>query len=184
MSWNADYGHSVVEFSARHMMLAKTRGQFEKFTVTVDADEANPANSSVEVQIDAASLNTRDANRDGHLKSPDFLDVAKYPYITFKSTGLNLSSQKNATLQGVLTIRDVTKPVTLEVEYHGQSKSPWGTTNAGFTASTKISRSDWELTWNVALETGGVLVSDEITINIELELVKQAVTAPAEEVAA
>lgn len=181
MSWSTDYGHSAIEFSVRHMMLAKTRGSFEKYTVTVDADEANPANSTVEVQIDASSLNTRDANRDGHLKSPDFLDVAKYPYITFKSTSLNLTSAEAGKLEGELTIRDVTKPVTLDVEYQGQSKSPWGTTNAGFAATTKISRSAWDLTWNVALETGGVLVGDEITITIELELVKQApVEAPAE----
>jgi polyisoprenoid-binding protein YceI len=185
MSWNADYSHSVIEFSVRHLMLAKTRGSFEKFTVNLTADEATPANSSVEVQIDVTSLNTRDANRDGHLKSPDFLDAAKYPFITFKSTGLDLTSEQNATLSGELTIRDITKPVTLDVEYHGQSKSPWGTTNAGFAASTKIRRSDWDLTWNVALETGGVLVGEEITITIELELIKQApVAAPVEEVAA
>jgi polyisoprenoid-binding protein YceI len=173
MSWQPDYGHSVIEFSARHMMLAKVRGQFEKFTISIDADDANPAAASVEVQIDAASINTRDANRDGHLKSPDFLDVGNYPYITFKSTSVELKSDTEAVLHGDLTIRDVTRPVSLAVESHGLARSPWGTTNAGFSATTKINRKDWNLTWNVALETGGVLVGEEITVSIEVEFVKQ-----------
>jgi polyisoprenoid-binding protein YceI len=184
MSWQTDYSHSAIEFSARHMMLSKVRGGFEKFTVTVDADESNPTAATVEVQIEAASLNSRDANRDGHLKSPDFLDVANFPYITFKSTRLEQVSAENAKLYGDLTIRDVTKPLVLDVEYTGQAKSPWGTTNAGFTASAKISRKDWDLTWNVALETGGVLVGDEITLGIEVEFVKQVAQAETTEVAA
>jgi polyisoprenoid-binding protein YceI len=173
MSWQTDYGHSSIEFSVRHMMLSKTRGQFEKYTVTVNANEDNIADSTVDVQIDVASINTRDEKRDGHLKSPDFFDVGNYPYLTFKSTRLERLSESEAKLYGDLTIRDITSPVVLDVEYNGQSKSPWGTTNAGFTASTKINRKDWNLTWNVALETGGVLVSDEIALQIEVELVKQ-----------
>lgn len=173
MSWQIDYGHSSIEFSARHMMLSKVRGRFESFSGTVNGDEANPANSTVDIQIDAASLQSRDANRDGHLKSPDFLNVEQYPHITFKSTKLEVLNDTNAKLTGDLTIRDVTRPVTLDVEYNGQSKSPWGTTSVGFSATTVINRKDWNLTWNVALETGGVLVGEEITITIELELVKQ-----------
>jgi polyisoprenoid-binding protein YceI len=173
MTWQTDYGHSVIEFSARHMMLAKVRGQFEKFTITLDADEADPTAAKVDVQIETASLNSRDGSRDGHLKSPDFLDVANYPYITFKSTRVEKLSENEAKLYGDLTVRDVTNPAVLQVEFHGLAKSPWGTTNAGFTASTKINRKDWGLGWNVALETGGVLVGEEITINIEVEFVKQ-----------
>lgn len=179
MSWQTDYSHSTIEFSVRHMMLSKVRGRFEKFSVTVNADEDNVADSTVDVQIEAASINTKDEKRDGHLTSPDFLDVANYPNLTFTSTRLVRSSEDQAKLYGDLTIRGVTKPVVLDVEYQGQAKSPWGTTNAGFTATTRINRREWDLTWNVALETGGVLVGDEITISIDLELVKQVV-APVE----
>jgi polyisoprenoid-binding protein YceI len=185
MPWQIDASHSEVTFSARHMMLAKVRGRFEKFEGTIEADEANPAGATVDVKIDAASINSRDPQRDGHLKSPDFLNVEQYPYIAFKSNKLVMKDDEHATLYGDLTIRDVTNEVALDVEYHGQAKSPWGTTSAGFSASTKINRKDWGLTWNVALETGGVLVGDEITINIELELVQTAdETADAETVAA
>jgi polyisoprenoid-binding protein YceI len=174
MNWQIDFSHSAIEFSVRHMMLAKTRGRFKIFTGTITADEQHPERSLVDVQIDTSSLDTRDEARDNHLRSPDFLDVTKYPYMTFKSTKLDLIDETHAKLAGDLTIRDVTRPVTLDVEYHGQARSPWGTTNAGFTAETKINRRDWGLTWNVALETGGVLVGDEITINIEIEAVQQA----------
>lgn len=183
MAWQTDPGHSSIEFSVRHMMLAKVRGRFEQFQITLHADEANVTNSTVDVQIEAASIQTRDENRDNHLRTSDFLDVANYPYITFKSSRLERINDDHAKLYGDLTIHDVSRPVVLDVEYHGQAQSPWGTTSAGFSASTKISRKDWGLTWNVALETGGVLVGDEITITIELELVKQ-VPAAVEEAAA
>lgn len=173
MSWQFDPAHSEINFSARHMMISNVRGRFEKFTGEVNFDETNPAKSSVEVQIDAASLNSREAQRDGHLRSPDFLDVEKFPYLTFKSTKVEVLDDHHARLTGDLTIKDVTRPVTLDVEYSGLSKSPWGTLNAGFNASTKINRKDWGLTWNVALETGGWLVSEEIKIDLEIELVKQ-----------
>ncbi len=173
MSWQFDPAHSEINFSARHMMISNVRGRFEKFTGQVNFDEANPANSSVAVQIEPASLNTREAQRDAHLRSPDFFDVEKYPTITFESTKVEVLDPHHARLTGDLTIKDVTRPVTLEVEYAGLSKSPWGTTNAGFTASTKINRKDWGLTWNVALETGGWLVGEEIKIDLEIEIVKQ-----------
>ncbi|HMO59429.1 MAG TPA: YceI family protein [Roseiflexaceae bacterium] len=179
MAWQIDASHSEVTFSARHMMLAKVRGRFERFEGTIEADEANPAGATVDVKIDAASINSRDPQRDGHLKSPDFLNVEQYPYITFTSKKLVMKGENQAVLYGDLTIRDVTNEVALEVEYHGQAKSPWGTTSAGFSAQTTISRKDWGLTWNVALETGGVLVGDDITITIEIELVKAE--QPAEE---
>jgi polyisoprenoid-binding protein YceI len=166
------------------MMISKARGVFETFEGTVNADESNPAAATVEVKIDATSINTKDANRDNHLRSPDFLNAEAFPYITFKSTRLEQVDAEHARLYGDLTIRDVTSPVVLNVEYQGQAKSPWGTVSAGFSASTKINRKDWGLTWNVGLETGGVLVGDEISIEIELELVKQPEQVPAESVAA
>jgi polyisoprenoid-binding protein YceI len=174
MSWTIDTAHSEVNFAARHMMISNVRGGFEKFSGTVDFDEVNPANTTVSVQIEAASLSTRDAQRDGHLRSADFFDVEKYPTIRFESKRVEVLDERHARLTGDLTIRDVTREVTLEVEYSGMSKSPWGSTNAGFTASTKISRKNWDLNWNVALETGGWLVGDEIKIDLELEIVKQA----------
>jgi polyisoprenoid-binding protein YceI len=127
----------------------------------------------VDVKIAANSISTRDPKRDAHLKSPDFLNADQYPYLTFKSQKVRLVDATHARLVGDLTIRESTRPVTLEVEYNGQSKSPWGTTSAGFSAHTTLNRKDWDLTWNVALETGGWLVGDEMSVNIELELVKQ-----------
>jgi polyisoprenoid-binding protein YceI len=173
MAWQIDAAHSEIQFSARHMMISTVRGQFKNFTGTVEADEHNPTAAKVDVRIEATSLVTGDEKRDGHLRSPDFFDVDTYPYITFKSTRLEQLSAERGKLYGDLTIRDVTKPVTLDIEYAGQATSPWGTTSAGFSAQTKISRKEWGLNWNVALETGGWLVGDQITISIELELVKQ-----------
>lgn len=178
MSWQIDYAHSQIQFSVRHLMVSKVRGQFEKFTATIDLDENNPAHSNVEVQIEAASINTQVSDRDAHLRSPDFLDVEKYPYLTFKSKRVDVIDKAHARLTGDLTIRDITREITLDVEYNGQVKSPFGPfVSAGFSAQTKINRQDWGLTWNAALETGGVLVGDEITITIELELMKQLETA-------
>ncbi|MFQ5614589.1 MAG: YceI family protein [Anaerolineae bacterium] len=173
MFWQLDPAHSHIQFSARHMMISTVRGRFEDFTGTFDVDEADPTNSRVEVEIQAASVYTREQRRDDHLRSPDFLDVANYPVITFKSTRVEQIDDHHGRLIGDLTIKDVTREVTLDVEYAGQAKSPMGTISAGFTAHTKLNRKDWGLTWNMALETGGVLVGDEITIDIELELIKQ-----------
>ena len=184
MSWTIDAAHSEVNFTVRHMMISNVRGQFQKFSGAVEFDEANPANSKVDVQIEVASVNSKEEKRDGHLKSPDFFDVEKYPYLTFKSTRVEVKDASHARLIGNLTIRDVTKEVSLDVEYNGSAKSPWGTTNAGFSGKTTIKRKDWGLNWNVALETGGWLVGDDIHIAIELEIVQQPETAPAEAVAA
>lgn len=173
MSWQLDKAHSSINFSVRHMMISTVRGRFEEFDGTFDLNEADPTQSKIEVVIQAASINTKEAQRDGHLRSADFFDVEKYPTITFKSKRIEKVDSEHARLIGNLTIKDVTKEVALNVEYAGQGKSPWGTIVAGFTAQTKINRKDWGLAWNVALETGGVLVSDEISINIELEVIKQ-----------
>jgi polyisoprenoid-binding protein YceI len=179
MSWQIDPAHSEINFTVRHMMISNVRGGFEKFSGTVDFDEQTPANSKVDVQIDAASINTREEKRDAHLRSPDFLDVERYPTLTFKSTRVEPQDKNHARLFGDLTIKGLSHPVVLDVEYSGMSKSPWGTTSAGFTATTRISRKKWGLEWNVALETGGWLVGDEIKIDLELELVKQPETVSA-----
>jgi polyisoprenoid-binding protein YceI len=178
MSWQIDNAHTAIEFAARHMMISKVRGRFESFSGTVNLDEQNPQNTTVDVTIEAASINTREAQRDGHLRSPDFLDVATYPEIRFVSTQVERTGNAAAKLHGDLTIRGVTRPVVLDVEYVGKSKSPWGTTNYGFTGRTRLSRKEWGLNWNVALETGGWLVSDEITVEIEIELVKMPEQQP------
>ena len=173
MAWVADPAHTSVHFVARHMMLSKVRGEFQDFTVSLEIDEEHPETASVEARIKTASIDTRDAQRDGHLRSADFFKSDEFPEMVFKSTRVELTGKETAKLHGDLTIRDVTKPVVLDVTYLGSSKSPWGTTNAGFEASTKINREDWGLTWNVALETGGWLVGKDITINIEAEFTKQ-----------
>ncbi len=136
--------------------------------------------AQVEVQIEAVSIDTGNEQRDAHLRSPDFLNVEQYPSITFRSTKAERRDEDPGRMYGELTIRDVTRPVVLEIEYAGMAKSPWGTTSAGFSARTRINRKDWGLNWNVALETGGWLVSEEIKISIEVELVQQPEQAAVE----
>ena len=178
MSWKIDPSHTRAGFSVRHMMIANVHGQFENVTGTVDFNEADPARSSVDVQIEVASLTTRDEKRDAHLRSADFFDAEKYPYITFKSRRVEKLGDNHGRLIGDLTMRGITHEVALDVEYAGLAKSPWGTTSAGFNAQTKVNRKDWGLNWNVALETGGVLVGDTVNIEIEAEIVKQPVAEP------
>ena len=173
MAWQIDAAHSEIQFAVRHMMISTVRGRFTQFTGTIEADEQNPTAAQVNVTIDAASIDTGNTDRDKHLRSPDFLNAEQFPQITFKSTSVEQNGQSEGKLHGELTIRDVTKPVVLDVEYAGIAKSPWGTTSAGFSATTKINRKEWGLNWNVALETGGWLVSEEIKVSIEVELVKQ-----------
>ena len=173
MAYLIDPAHSLIQFSVNHMMISKVRGTFDNFTGTVNLDEENPSNSIVQVEIDASSINTRTTQRDDHLRSPDFLNAAEYPHLVFQGTGVTLKDQKHALLEGELTIREISHPVHLDVEFNGFSKSPYGTTSAGFSATGKINRKDWNLVWNQALETGGMLVGDEIKIDIELELIKQ-----------
>lgn len=174
MTWNLDKAHTHINFTARHMMISKVRGEFTNYDINVDFDEETPTNTTVDVTIYTDSINTNDEQRDAHLRSPDFLDAEKYPVLTFKSTKVEQLSQNKGRLIGDLTIRGISREVILDVEYHGSVKSPFGTTNAGFSATTTINRKDWDLTWNVALETGGWLVSDKINIEIELELIKVA----------
>lgn len=174
MAWQIDPAHSEIQFSVRHMMISKVRGRFESFNGEIEFDENNPTNTTVDVTIDVNSINTRAADRDNHLRSADFFDVANYPTMTFVSKRVEQTGEDTGKLIGDLTIKDITREVTLNVEYAGQAVSPWGTTSAGFSAKGKINRENFGLTWNAALETGGVLVGNEIEISIELEIVKQA----------
>ena len=171
-TWTIDASHSTVEFVAKHMMITTVKGRFADVSGTIVADEANIADSSVEVTMQAESLDTRTGERDAHLRSPDFLDVDRYPTITFKSTSVRGTKEKFQ-VTGDLTIRDITKPITLDVEFGGEGKDPWGGTRASFSAHGKFDRRDYGLTWNVALETGGILVSNEVKINIEAQAVLQ-----------
>mgnify|MGYP001231150350 CR=1 FL=1 len=179
MSWQIDYAHSHIYFTARHMMISKVRGRFEKWEGSIAFNEEKPEETAVHVTVDVASVNTREQQRDDHLRSPDFFNAAEFPTMTFKSTRVERTGEDTAKLVGDLTIRGVTKEIVLDVEYAGQAKSPWGTFSAGFSASGSLNRKDWGLTWNQALETGGMLVGDKISIEVELELVKQPETAPA-----
>ncbi len=172
MGWQVDYAHSEIEATVRHMMISNVRGRFEKFTVDAQIDEKDVTKSTVDVKIDASSINTKMEQRDAHLKSPDFLDVDKYPYITFKSKQLIKLDDYHGKLVGYLAIKDVSRVVTLDVEFAGQARSPWGTVNAGFSAKTRVNRKDWNLNWNAALETGGWLVGEEVKIDIEIEFVQ------------
>ncbi len=179
MAWQIDPAHTEITFKVRHMMITNVTGNFTKFSGTVEFNPDSLHLSKIDVTIDASSINTREEKRDGHLKSPDFFDVATYPTITFKSTKVDVNGARNGKVTGDLTLHGVTKPVVLDVEHIGISKSPFGSTNAGFTATTKINRKDWDLGWNVALEAGGWLVGEDITINIEAELIQIAETEKA-----
>jgi len=180
MSWKTDTTHTEINFSVRHMMVANVRGRFKNFTIDVDANDEQPELSGIHVEIDANSIDTREVKRDDHLRSPDFLNAEEYPRIIFDSTRIEMLDENRAKMYGDLTILDVTRPVVLDVEYGGQYQNPWGAIVAGFSAKTKISRKVWGLTWNVALETGGWLVGDEITIQIEAELTKQPIAETVE----
>jgi polyisoprenoid-binding protein YceI len=173
-TWQVDGAHSAVNLAVRHMVISKVRGHFGKWSAKLQLDTAELTRSSVEVEIEAASIETGVADRDTHLRSPDFLDAAKYPTLRYRSRRVEAVSKDRLRVVGDLTIRDVTREVVLDVEYGGQGKDPWGNTRVGFTAATSLNRKDFGLTWNQALETGGVLVADRVDIEIELQAIKQA----------
>jgi polyisoprenoid-binding protein YceI len=171
-TWAVDPAHSSFEFVARHLV-ARVRGRFTEFTATVEIAE-DPTRSSVEIELDVSTVTTGDDRRDAHLRSPDFFDVEKYPKITFRSTAVRpLADESRWELEGELTILGVTRPVTFELEFHGAAQDPWGGLRAGFSAWTEVNREDWGLSWNTPLETGGFLLSKNVRLEVDVELVKQ-----------
>jgi polyisoprenoid-binding protein YceI len=172
-TWNLDPVHSVAEFKVKHMMISNVKGQFTTLTGVLSLDETNHTNSRVEASIQAASINTRDAQRDTHLKSPDFFDAEKFPTLSFKSTRIGRSGNGELAVTGDLTIRGVTRNVVFTVEGPTPpAKDPWGNARVGLSATTKINRKDFGLTWNATLETGSILVGDEVTITLDVQFVK------------
>jgi polyisoprenoid-binding protein YceI len=172
-TWNLDPVHSVAEFKVKHMMISNVKGHFTGLSGTLTYDEQNVTNSRVEATIDAATINTGDAQRDGHLKTADFFDAEKYPAITFRSTNIKRSGDDELAVSGDLTMHGVTRPVVFNVEGPtAAGKDPWGNTRMGLSATTKINRKDFGLTWNATLETGGILVGEEITITLDVQFVK------------
>lgn len=172
-TYTIDASHSQVGFSVKHMMFSTVRGNFRGFEGTIVVDNDNPANSTVNVTIDASTVSTGDEKRDEHLRSADFFDVATYPDITFKSTSIDFKDDENFTINGELTIHGVTAPAKIKAEQTGEGTNPWGVDVAGFEGETKINRKDFGLGWNATLEKGGVLVGEEIKITLELEVAKQ-----------
>src|ERR1700757_3601374 len=172
-TWNIDPAHSVAEFKVKHMMIANVKGQFSKVSGVLVRDESDPAKDRVEATIEAASVHTRDDQRDAHLKSADFFHVEKFPTLHFKSTGINVVGEAELSVEGDLTIRGVTHKVRFAVEGPTPpTKDPWGNTRVAVSATTKINRKDFGLSWNATLETGGILVGDEVTITLDVEFVK------------
>jgi polyisoprenoid-binding protein YceI len=169
-----DPAHAAAHFKVRHLMVASVRGELGRISGEVAIDPADPARATVRASIDATGIDTRNADRDAHLRSADFLDVAVHPTIEFRSTAVRTRGAGELEVDGDLTIRGVTRPVTLAVELSDEIKDPWGNTRRGASATTRIDRKDFGLTWNAALETGGVVVADRVEISIEVELIRAA----------
>ena len=178
-TWQVDGAHSAVSLTVRHMVISKVRGRFSKWSAKLALDTADLARSSVDVEIDAASIDTGVADRDAHLRSPDFLDAQKYPTLRYRSRRVEALSEDHLRVVGDLTIRDVTREGVLDGESGGQGKDPWGNQRVGFTATASLNRKDFGLTWNQALETGGVLVADRVDVEIELQAIRQAASKAA-----
>lgn len=172
--WKIDTTHSSVGFAVRHMMFAKVRGRFTSFTGSVQLDPNDLRRSQVAAEIDAASIDTGVADRDAHLRSPDFFDAASFPTLRFASTRIERIEGERYRLHGELTIRDVTRPIAIDVEYGGHAKDPWGNERAAFSASASLDRREFGLKWNQALEAGGVLVGERVEIELEIQAVQQA----------
>ncbi len=172
-TWNIDPVHTVAEFKVKHMMISNVKGQFTGVKGVLALDESGLASSHVDASVDVASINTRDVQRDAHLKSADFFDVEKFPALSFKSTRISQVRDGELAVEGNLTIHGVTRKVVFDVEGPtAPAKDPWGNTRVGLSATTRINRKDFGLTWNAALETGGILVGDEVTITLDVQFVK------------
>lgn len=175
MKWNIDVTHSQAEFAVKHMMISTVRGRFTKLAGFGESDAAGKL-TSVQMDIETASIDTNQAQRDEHLRSPDFFDAANNPHISFKSTKIEQNGEE-ISITGDLSMKGVTKPVTLKGEYSSPMKDPWGNQRAALNVSAKINRKDWELGWNMALEAGGVIVSEEVKLSVEVEATAEAVAA-------
>ncbi len=172
-TWQLDKSHSSVKFSVTHMMVSETEGNFKSFTGNVSAQKEDFSDLSADFIIQVKSINTDDEKRDGHLAGPDFFDAEKYPTITFKSTSFKRADEKTYKLAGELSMHGVTKPVTFDVKYNGTAKDPYGNTKAGFRASTILKRSDYNISWNKVLDTGGFALSDDVQVFVNIELNKK-----------
>ena len=172
--WTVDPTHSAIEFSVKHMMIAKVKGSFNKFDANISADPADLTTAEIDFTVDLASIDTRNTDRDNHLRSADFFDVEKNPTLTFKATNIKKTNDNEYAVTGVVTLNGVTKEETFDMTFEGQGKDPWGTEKAGFSGKGKVKRSDYGLTYNAALETGGVLIGDQITLSIDIEAAKEA----------
>lgn len=172
--WTLDPTHSELSFKVRHMMITNVKGEFRKFDASIEANGQDFTKSSIDVTIDATSISTNEDKRDDHLKSADFFDVENYPTLSFHGKSFKKVDNDEYKLTGILTIKAVSKEVELDVEFGGINKDPWGNQKAGFSLEGKINRKDFDLNWNTALETGGVLVSEEVKISAEVQFVKQA----------
>lgn len=172
-TWNIDPAHSAAQFKVKHMMISHVKGEFTSVNGSLKLNEDNIGNSQVEAEIEATTINTREPQRDAHLKSADFFDVEKFPTLLFRSTGVSKETDGELTVAGELTIHGITRPVTFAVEGPSQpAKDPWGNTRIGLSATTRINRKDFGLTWNAALETGGILVGEEVTISLDIQFAK------------
>jgi polyisoprenoid-binding protein YceI len=171
-TWTIDASHSHVEFGVRHMMVATTKGRFADVKGTVEYDGSNLSSAKINVEIPVDTIDTKNEQRDAHLKSPDFFDAAAFPAITFVSKKITLTDGEEFTIVGDLTIRGVTKEIVLAAESHGSLRDPWGMDRAGFSASGKINRLEYGLNWNAALETGGFVVGQDVKISLEIEITK------------
>jgi polyisoprenoid-binding protein YceI len=178
-SWQVDPAHSAVTLTVRHMLISKVRGRFTRWSAKLQLDTADQTRSTVEVDIEAASIDTGVADRDAHLRSPDFLDAEKHPTLRYRSRSVEAAGKDRLRVVGDLTIREVTRAVVLDVELGGMAKDPWGKQRIGFTATGSLDRKDFGLTWNKALEAGGVLVADRVDVEIELEAVQEAAASAA-----
>lgn len=172
--WSVDPTHSSVDFSIRHMMIAKVKGTFHTFEAQIEADPEDLTTADIQFSVDLSSIDTRNSDRDAHLRSADFFDVEQYPKMTFQSTRIVKTGEGQYDVTGNLTLHGVTRTETFSVTFEGAGKDPWGNEKVGFSGQGSIKRSDYGLTWNAALETGGVLVGDEVKVSIEIEAVKQA----------
>jgi polyisoprenoid-binding protein YceI len=172
--WNVDLSHSAIHFTVRHMVVSKVRGRFSKFSGQIQFDPEKVEAGSVQVEIDPSSVDTNDAQRDGHLRSGDFFEIEKFPKAAFKSTRVSGNGEGKLRVEGELTLHGVTRPIVLDATFEGSAADPWGGTRAGFSATASLDRRDFGISFNKALDAGGVLVGDKIELNLEIEAIKQA----------